>query len=215
MLQTSHLTSHLTVVSNDLVKYSVTLTILFSLAIQFTTSIGSTEPIQKWPLIDKSITNSKGDIVNWDFGQNGALVIFTNEICPMDQDLKLKIHQTLQTAKNEKLATYLVLTSGETLEKNEGFVMTFKDYTPLKDVKFYLSRQFRVKRTPFVYIFNSNKQTVYSGALENHIDSQLTSDKNMLDIIIKEVSSGKNSKQKTTPVIGCLINPVEDPTEIK
>ena len=196
--------------SNILVKY---FRIILFLAIFNLHSINVvSEVIKKWPLIDKSFANSKGEISTWETQKNGILVVFSNPECPMDLEQRKIINNIFQLSKTSHLTTYIIAVPSHESLRNEDKIKFYYDFFGdipyIVDTNDYLAKQFRASRTPTIFVFNSSKKTLYSGGLIDPLQDLNSTDlslKSFSENLIISIAEGKYQTSKENPAIGCLI----------
>lgn len=79
----------------------------------------------------------------------------------------------------------------------------------LLDENSALANAFGAKTTPHVYVLNGNGELIYTGAIDNSVDSKRKSDEHYLLIALANDSSGKKIELNSTPPRGCSIKRVD------
>lgn len=87
--------------------------------------------------------------------------------------------------------------------KDMGYTMPY-----LVDENSQLADAFGAKTTPHVYVLNVKEELIYSGAIDNSVDSKRKSDEHYLLDALANDSSGEKIKLNNTPPRGCSIKRV-------
>ena len=84
--------------------------------------------------------------------------------------------------------------------KAQGYQMPY-----LVDENSTLANALGAKTTPHVFVFNTENKLVYTGAIDNSVDSKRKEDKAYLINALKELAAKKAVSEASTPPRGCSI----------
>jgi len=68
-----------------------------------------------------------------------------------------------------------------------------------------LANNFAARTTPHVFLFNSDMELIYKGAIDDSVDSAEEVEEHFLEDAITRSALGKRIKTKSTKAIGCSI----------
>lgn len=164
----------------------------------FIYSFSHAEPLYNFPSFNIPIKSVQGEEIKWVVGKNGAIIFFVSEHCPYDKDARAAIINAANWAhKNEFLTIVANPFDNHKFKKNNNknlkkMVKDLGGKIPLiHDKGLVVANKFRVKRTPAVLIFGSNKKRLYYGSV---ISSPSTSDlenAKYLIQLLKPITQGK------------------------
>ncbi len=175
------------------------------------TSIALSEPVSKWPNIDKTIFDISNNELKWKSEKNGTLIVFTNEYCPYDKDWRQRLTKLVKWAAGQHFFVVIVNpNSDKNLFDDSSTVLnkSAAEFSPVPyvlDPKLYLTRQFRVQRTPTAYLFNADKKRVYYGRIDNEPDPTKPVTSSYLDNALQALINGSPLSTSTTSPLGCKI----------
>ena len=145
-------------------------------------------------------------------GDKGTLVIFSSNTCPWvirweDRYVKLASKYTSQgigmVAINSNSARFNESESLEKMkqhskEKNYNF-----PYAQDKDSR--LAKLFGATKTPHIYLFDSNDELVYKGAIDDNARNSNQVNESYLFNAIDEMLNGKTISKPISKALGCSI----------
>ena len=145
-------------------------------------------------------------------GDKGTLVIFSSNTCPWvirweDRYVKLALKYTSQgigmVAINSNSARFNESESLEKMkqhskEKNYNF-----PYAQDKDSR--LAKLFGATKTPHIYLFDSNDELVYKGAIDDNARNSNQVNESYLFNAIDEMLNGKTISKPISKALGCSI----------
>lgn len=203
---------------------SILLTIAAALA--FSGSLTAQEDIKSLPIGGKLaagdvvMQNANGEptSINGAKGKNGVVVIFSCNTCPFvvggDSFAGWERVYNDVAARAKELGYGVILINSneakrdgdDSMEKmkeraaEQGYTMP---YVVDNDSK--IANELGAKTTPHIFVFNSSNELVYSGMIDNSVDTKKKEDIPYLINALTELSSGKKVTTATTPPRGCSI----------
>ena len=73
-----------------------------------------------------------------------------------------------------------------------------------------LANNFSARTTPHVFLFNSDLELIYMGAIDDNVDSAEEVEEHFLKDAITRSAEGKRIKTKSTKAVGCSIKRVKN-----
>jgi len=161
-------------------------------------------------------------------GKNGVVVIFSCNTCPFVVGNETfggwekTYNFVYKDAKEQGYGVILVNSneakrdgddSFEKMEeraKGQGYLMPY-----LVDNNSDLANALGAKTTPHVFVFNTQNKLVYTGLIDNSVDSKRKEDKAYLVNALKELAANKAVTEASTPPRGCSIKRKSASTEKK
>ena len=191
-----------------------------SVSAQFPTiEIGERVPFQSYQMrnVDGQ-TYSIEDIA----GQNGALVIFTCNTCPFVVGRKKtegwegRYNSIITLADSLGIGSILV-NSNSAKRDGDDNVSAMKnrardmEYAApyLVDEESKLANGFGAKTTPHVFLFDGELDLIYTGAIDDNVDSAEEVEEHYLINAIERHAAGKRVRRNTTAPLGCSIKRVK------
>lgn len=156
--------------------------------------------------------------IQQNMGKNGVVVIFSCNTCPFVvgsesfAGWEKTYNNVYKEAKEQGYGVILVNSneakrgdddSFEKMEeraKAQGYQMPY-----VVDENSALANALGAKTTPHVFVFNTQNKLVYTGAIDNSVDSKRKEDKPYLISALKELAAKKTVTEATTPPRGCSI----------
>lgn len=177
-------------------------------------SITSLEIGAKAPLLDHKVRAvSGGEVTLRQMAEsNGLLVLFTCNTCPYVKAWEDRYPQIYRlTAKND-LGMIALNPNKSSRNSGDGF-SDMKKRAKQKNYKFVyaldrhhrLADAFGATRTPEVFLFNSDMELKYHGAIDDNYESAENVEKPFLKNAIKNLADEKAIKPATTKSLGCSI----------
>lgn len=156
--------------------------------------------------------------IDQNMSKNGVVVIFSCNTCPFVvgsesfSGWEKTYNSVYKEAKEQGFGVVLVNAneakrdgddSFEKMEeraKAQGYQMPY-----LVDENSTLANALGAKTTPHVFVFNTENKLVYTGAIDNSVDSKRKEDKAYLINALKELAAKKAVSEASTPPRGCSI----------
>ena len=203
---------------------SLSILALFAISItsaQITTiEIGDKAPFSAYKL--RNVDGSTVSIKNI-AGENGALVIFTCNNCPFvvgrgteTEGWEGRYNGIISLAAESGIGTLLV-NSNEAKRNGEDNVTAMKNKAHdmgylapyVVDEESKLANAFGARTTPHVFLFNADLELIYTGAIDDNVDSSEEVENHYLIDAIERHSAGKRIRKNTTAPLGCSIKRVK------
>ncbi len=161
-------------------------------------------------------------------GKNGVVVIFSCNTCPFVVGSESfggwekTYNSVYKDAQAQGFGVVLINSneakregddSYEKMEeraKNQAYLMPY-----LVDSNSELANALGAKTTPHVFVFNTQNKLVYTGLIDNSVDSKRKEDKPYLINALKELAANKAVTEASTPQRGCSIKRKSIATEKK
>ena len=152
-------------------------------------------------------------------GENGALVIFTCNSCPFvvgkgetTEGWGSRYNGITELASENGIGTLLVNSNSARRDGSDSFVKMKKlalevGYLApyVLDEESKLANNFAARTTPHVFLFNSDMELIYKGAIDDNVNSIEEVEEHFLENAITRSALGKRIKTKSTKAIGCSI----------
>jgi len=146
------------------------------------------------------------------FKQNGLLVMFSCNTCPVVRGYQSRTKMICAYAAEKKLGVVL-LNSNEAYRDDTESLDAMKSYMSALNMNcFYaidknseLADAFGASRTPECFVFNPSGKLVYKGAIDDNPGDAGGVKKEHLKNAIDELVSGKDVTVKETRSVGCSI----------
>jgi len=156
-------------------------------------------------------------------GENGALVIFTCNSCPFvvgrgetTEGWEGRYNGIIALASENGFGTLLVNSNAARRDDSDSFVkmksraMEMEYLAPyVIDEDSKLANNFSARTTPHVFLFNSDLELIYKGAIDDNVYSADEVEKHFLKDAITRSAEGKRIKTKSTKAVGCSIKRVK------
>jgi hypothetical protein len=144
--------------------------------------------------------------------ENGLLVMFTCNTCPVVARNQERIKQICKLALEKNIGVIL-LNANEASRDDGDSYKDMQDYAKRQayqwsyavDKNSAMADAFGAQRTPECYLFKKDLTLVYHGAIDDNPGNPTAVSKNYMVEAITEMVSGKEVTIKTTRSIGCGI----------
>mgnify|MGYP001438473716 CR=1 FL=1 len=205
---------------------NLTLSILALFAVTITSAqITTIEIGDKAPFSDYKLRNIDGSTVSIKniTGENGALVIFTCNNCPFVigrgeeiEGWEGRYNGIISLAAQNEIGSILV-NSNEAKRNGDDNITAMKNKAHdmgylapyVVDEESKLANAFGARTTPHVFLFNSDLELIYTGAIDDNVNSSEEVENHYLIDAIERHSVGKRIKKNTTAPLGCSIKRVQ------
>lgn len=176
------------------------------------------------PMTDYKMENIDGKMMNLQssVGEKGLLVVFSCNTCPFvvgsdNFEGWEKQYNDLKTLAEAHGYKMVLINSNEAKRDADDSLEAMqkrakeKAYTMpyLVDKNSQLADAFGARTTPHIFLLNQKMELIYTGAIDNKVDSKRSSDENYLQNAIKSGASGKEIELTSTPPRGCSIKRVK------
>lgn len=171
--------------------------------------IGAQAPMLQTPVKDVS-----GDMVTMEeiAGENGLLVIFSCNTCPWVSRWEDRYNPIADIAEKNGIGTIALNPNTGSRDSGDSFE-DMQERAEENDYHFYyaldeqseIAEAFGASHTPHVYLFNSDMELVYRGAIDDNAKSAEDVDQHYLKDAINELAAGEEITTKTSKSLGCTI----------
>ncbi len=168
----------------------------------------------KAPLTDVEVTDVSGETLTLAevAGENGLLVNFSCNTCPWVKAWEDRYNPIAQLAKDNNIGVIAlnpnaaIRDDGESMEdmKERAESSNYQFYYAL-DKQAKLAEAFGATRTPDIFLFNSDMELVYTGAIDDNAKSAEDVEQTFLKNAIENLVAGNEIDPKTTKALGCTI----------
>ena len=156
--------------------------------------------------------------------KNGSLIIFSSIICPFvvgrgeDTEGWENRYNDINKMAGELEIGFALVNSNEGKRADEdSFEAMVEHATDIKydNIKYLMDENhvvadaFNAKTTPHVYLFNSENKLVYTGAIDDNVDSKADVKENWLADAMTSLSKGEAIATSTSKNKGCSIKRVK------
>lgn len=169
---------------------------------------------EKVPMTNVKVKDVSGEMLTLKgvAGENGLLVNFSCNTCPWVAAWEDRYNPIAKLARDNGIG--VIMLNPNTAYRNKGESLddmkarakkanyTFP-YALDEGSKF--ASAFGATRTPHIYLFNSNMELVYRGAIDDNAKSANGVEQPYLKNAIKALAAGKEIDPKTTKSLGCTI----------
>jgi len=144
--------------------------------------------------------------------ENGLLVNFSCNTCPWVKAWEDRYNPVAKLAKENGIGTIALNPNAAIRDKGEG-MKDMQERAKQKGYEFYyaldknaeFASAFGATRTPHIYLFNSDMELVYRGAIDDNAKSASDVENPYLKNAIKNLAAGNEIDPKTTRSLGCTI----------
>ena len=144
--------------------------------------------------------------------KNGIIVLFTSNTCPFVVKWEDRYKITEELAKKNNLGLVYINSNYKKRDGDDSYdemkkhakKMNYR-FPYLLDEKSKLANAFGAKTTPHIFMFNSNYQLVYKGAIDDNYEDINKVKEFYLEDAITQLVKGKKIKVSETNPVGCSI----------
>lgn len=168
----------------------------------------------KAPMTGVEIQDVSGEMITLDevAEENGLLVIFSCNTCPWVDRWEDRYNPVANLAKENGIGTIALNPNSSARDKGDGFE-DMKERAKDRGYEFYyaldenskIAEAFGATRTPHIFLFNSDMELVYRGAIDDNARSAENVEEPYLKNAINELTEGKEITVKTSKSLGCTI----------
>ena len=166
------------------------------------------------PLMDKKLKSVNG--ISYSLNnigeKNGLLVLFTSNTCPFVVKWEDRYKLAEELAKKNNIGFVYINSNYKKRDGDDSFEEMKKHakkmnyrFPYLLDEKSELANAFGAKTTPHFFLFNSNDQLVYKGAIDDNYEDIKKVKEFYLEDAINQLAKGKKIKVSETKPVGCSI----------
>jgi len=168
----------------------------------------------KAPLTDVEVTDVSGEVLTLEevAGENGLLVNFSCNTCPWVEAWEDRYNPITKMAEENGIGVIMlnpnaaIRNDGESMDDMQARAKSSNyDFYYALDEQAKLAEAFGATRTPDIFLFNSNMELVYTGAIDDNAKSAEEVDQPYLKNAIQNLVAGKEIHPKTTKALGCTI----------
>lgn len=166
------------------------------------------------PLTDVEVTDVSGKVVTLEevAGKNGLLVIFSCNTCPWVKAWEDRYNPIAKLAKENEIGV-IALNPNAAIRDDGEAMKDMQKRAKSSNYQFYyaldeearLAEAFGATRTPDIFLFNSDLNLVYTGAIDDNAKSAENVDQHYLKNAINNLVAAKEIDPKTTKSLGCTI----------
>ena len=203
-------------------------TVLIALALlaanSFSSSINEVLEIgAKAPMADQKMMDVSGKTLSLEDikMENGLLVVFSCNTCPFvvggrGEGWEGRYNDVYEMCQEQGIGMVLV-NSNEAKRDGDDSLEKMKAHAKEEEYKsFYvvdensaLANAFGAKTTPHIYMFNSEMELAYKGAIDDNVDSSSEVKEPWLNNAITNLAAGKTIDPNSTKNLGCSIKRVK------
>ena len=144
--------------------------------------------------------------------KNGIIILFTCNTCPFVVKWEDRYKLLEELAKKNNIGFAYVNSNFKKRDGDDSFEEMKKHakkmnyrFPYLLDEKSKLANSFGAKTTPHIFMFNSNHQLVYKGAIDDNYEDIDKVKEFYLEDAIEQLVKGKRIKVSETMPVGCSI----------
>lgn len=200
-------------------------TLFITLSIISTVFLGALTPVEiflpteleigaKAPMTDVEVKDVSGEMVTLEqvSGENGLLVIFSCNTCPWVKRWEDRYNPHARLAKENGIGTIALNPNTAYRDRGDGFE-DMQNRAKEQGYEFYyaldenseMAKAFGATRTPHIFLFNSDMELVYRGAIDDNAASAEDVKEPYLKNAIQALGNGEEISVKTSKSLGCTI----------
>lgn len=163
---------------------------------------------------DVKVTDVSGEVLTLEkvAGENGLLVNFLCNTCPWVEAWEDRYNPISKMAKENEIGVIMlnpnasIRDDGESMEDIQARAKSSNyDFYYALDEQAKLAKAFGATRTPDIFLFNSDMELVYSGAIDDNAKSAEEVDQPYLKNAIQNLVAGNEINPNTIKSLGCTI----------
>jgi DNA-binding ferritin-like protein (Dps family) len=168
----------------------------------------------KAPLTDIEVTDVSGEVLTLEevAGENGLLVNFSCNTCPWVGAWEDRYNPIAKLAEENDIGV-IALNPNAAIRDDGESMQDMQQRAQSSNYQFYyaldegakLAEAFGATRTPDIFLFNSDMELVYTGAIDDDAKSAENVEQPYLKNAIKDLVADKEINPKTTKALGCTI----------
>lgn len=179
-----------------------------------TAEVNELEIGEKAPMLETPVKDVSGKMITMKevAGENGLLVNFSCNTCPWVKRWEDRYNPIAELAKENGIGVIALNPNTGTRDRGDGFEDMQKRAEEMSYNFFYaldeeskIAEAFGATHTPHIYLFNSDMELVYRGAIDDNAQSAEGVEKPYLKNAIKEIGAGQEISDKTSKSLGCTI----------
>lgn len=166
------------------------------------------------PLTDVEVEDVSGEILTLEevAGENGLLVNFSCNTCPWVAAWEDRYNPIAELAEDNGIGV-IALNPNTSIRDGGESMKDMQDRAKDSNYQFYyaldensrLAEAFGATRTPDIFLFNSDMELVYTGAIDDNAKSADEVDETFLEDAIQYMIAGKEISPNETKSLGCTI----------
>lgn len=166
------------------------------------------------PMTDHAVKDVSGKMITLDgaAGEKGLLVVFSCNTCPWVKRWEDRYNPIAQLAEENGIGTIALNPNSNYRDNGDGFKDMQQRAKQSKYTFFYaldenseLANAFGATHTPHVFLFNSDMELVYRGAIDDNAASAENVEEPWLKNALMALGSGEEIAVKSTKSLGCTI----------
>ena len=168
----------------------------------------------KAPLTDHKVEDVSGKMVSLQelAGENGLLVNFSCNTCPWVGKWEDRYNHIAKLAEENGIGVVALNPNAGYRDQGES-MQDMQDRAQKSNYQFVyaldegakLASAFGATRTPHIFLFNSDMELVYRGAIDDNAESAAEVEQPYLKNAIKDLAASTEIEPKTTNSLGCTI----------
>ncbi len=168
----------------------------------------------KAPMADVEVQDVSGEMVtlNGAAMENGLLVNFSCNTCPWVSAWEDRYNPIAELAKENGIGV-IALNPNAAIRDDGESLADMQERAKKSNYQFYyaldegakMAEAFGATRTPHIYLFNSDMELVYRGAIDDNAKSAKDVEQPYLKNAIKNLAAGNEINPQTTKSLGCTI----------
>lgn len=168
----------------------------------------------KAPLTDVEVKDVSGEMLTLAevAGEKGLLVIFSCNTCPWVAKWEDRYNPVANLASEHNIGTIALNPNSAYRNRGDGYEDMQKraeesgyDFYYALDEDSKLAKAFGATRTPHIFLFNSEMELVYRGAIDDNANAADEVEKPYLKNAITELGTGTQIKTQSSKSLGCTI----------
>ena len=166
------------------------------------------------PKADLKLTDISGKQISLkeSFGEQGLLVMFTCNTCPVVIENQDRTKEICKYAASKKVGVML-LNSNEAGRRGQESLEAMQSYAKKQGFSWHyavdkdseLANAFGANRTPECFLFDKSGKLIYHGAIDDNPQDAGNVKRQHLQHAIDELTTGKEISVKKTRSVGCSI----------